>query len=198
MGITHRIFGFGALFFALPLNLPAQGNLVANGITFNGVNTGAGFATTVLQSATSGDYGVVFLNPQATTIFAFSTTADQGVRTFLVFANNPISVQAIVANSYPELTFPNVYSFPNGATFILGFFTGSTSPVNGIYNDPLIGWGQFRNVNGSITFLGGALEYGGGGIYAGTQTIIPVPEPGTIALAAAGGALALVVRRKGV
>jgi hypothetical protein len=128
----------------------------------------------------------------------FSPIADEGVRTFLVSANDPISVQPITANSYPELTFPNTYSFPNGSTFFLGFFTGSTMPVNGIYSDPLFGWGQYRNVNGAITFLGGALEYGGGGIYVGTQTIIPVPEPTAICMIGVGGLALLLGRaRKG-
>jgi hypothetical protein len=38
--------------------------------------------------------------------------------------------------------------------------------------------------------IDGALEYGGAGIIAGTQTIIqPVPEPSDLALAALGGLL---------
>jgi hypothetical protein len=40
----------------------------------------------------------------------------------------------------------------------------------------------------------GALEYGGAGIYAGTQNIIPVPEPSELALGALG-ALLLGFRR---
>ena len=174
----------------------AQGYLVADGITFNGINGGIGFTTRVLQSPTSGDYGVVFLNPVGGNSFLFATTADQGIRTFLVSANDPISLQSITASSYPELAYPNTYSFPNGSTFFLGFFTGSTMPENGIYADPLFGWGQFRNVNGAITFLGGALEYGGGGIYAGTQTIIPVPEPTVLGLAGLGLAFVLGRTRK--
>ncbi len=34
------------------------------------------------------------------------------------------------------------------------------------------------NNQGVIQLQEGALEYQGGGIYAGTQNIIPVPEPG--------------------
>jgi len=34
--------------------------------------------------------------------------------------------------------------------------------------------------------LDAALEVGGGGIYVGTQTIIPIPEPGIFSLSAFG------------
>ena len=181
-----RAFGILVIVFATSFHAAGQGYLVANGISFGG-NAGFGFTVTVLQSPTSGDYGVVFLYPKGGNNYDFSTTLDQGIRAFVVSANDPISVQSITANSYPELTYPNTYFFPNGSTFFLGFFTGSTYPVNGIYSDPLIGWGQFRSVNNTITFLGGALEYGGGGIYAGTQTIIPVPEPAAVCLLGVGG-----------
>ena len=175
-----------------PMRLRAQGYIVANGITFFGGNN----TVTVLQSPTSGDYTGFSLVSQNLTRFQFSPFLDEGVRTFLVSANDPINVQAITANSYPELTYPNTYLFPNQTTFYLGFFTGGGYPVNGVYSDPLFGWGQFRNVNGAITFLGGALEYGGGGIYAGTQTIIPVPEPTALCLIGIGVSVFWFGRRK--
>ena len=37
--------------------------------------------------------------------------------------------------------------------------------------------------------LDSAIEYKGGGIYAGTQNIIPVPEPSELAVAALGALL---------
>ena len=60
-------------------------------------------------------------------------------------------------------------------------------PQNGIYNDPLFGWVELVNNQGVIQMLGGALEYGGTGIIAGTQIVIQsVPEPGKLALAGLG------------
>ena len=41
----------------------------------------------------------------------------------------------------------------------------------------MFGWGEFVNDGGAIKMLGGAAEIEGGGIYAGTQIVIPVPEP---------------------
>ena len=173
----------------------AQGYIVADGIAFfGGRNT-----VTVLQSPTNGDYTGFSLFSQNLITFQFSPFLDEGVRTFRVSQNDPITYSSIAANSYPELTYPNTYVFPNQTTFFLGFYTGygpfdGQGNYTGIYTNPLFGWGQFRNVNGAITFLGGALEYGGGGIYTGTQTIIPVPEPAAIGLLGMGG-LAFGLRR---
>ena len=60
------------------------------------------------------------------------------------------------------------------------------APQNGIYADPLFGWVELENVGGTIELLNGAIEYQGGEIYAGTQTIIPVPEPSALGLVALG------------
>ena len=104
----------------------------------------------------------------------------------MVSLNNPISQQAIVTSSYPELTFPNNYVFNEGSPFYVGLYTGETLPQNGIYDDPLFGWARLVNNQGVIQMLDSALEYKGGGIYAGTQNIIPVPEPSELELAALG------------
>lgn len=176
-----------------PVRSLAQGYIVANGVSFNSI----GATVRVIQNPDNGDYTGFSLISQSLITFQFSPFLDQGVRTFRVSQNDPITYAAIAAGSYPELIYVNslnTYVFPNQTTFYLGFYTGSTYPVNGIYADPLFGWGQFRNVNGAITFLGGALEYGGGGIYAGTQTIIPVPEPTVACLIGVGG-LAFALRR---
>ena len=44
--------------------------------------------------------------------------------------------------------------------------------------------------------LGSALEYGGDGVYAGTQNIVPTPEPSEFALVALGTLLVGFGRRK--
>jgi hypothetical protein len=43
------------------------------------------------------------------------------------------------------------------------------------------------NNQGAIELLHSALEIQGGGIYAGTTSIIPTPEPGALCLTALGG-----------
>jgi hypothetical protein len=130
-----------------------------------------------------------------TILFQFSPFADEGVRTFLVSSNQPISLQPILANSYTELTYPNSYVFGNGFIFYLAFYTGNTYPQNGIYADPLFGWAEYVNNNGVIQMLNSALEYAGGGIYAGTQNII-VPEPSTFGLFGLAALLFVLCRRR--
>ena len=97
--------------------------------------------------------------------------------------------------SYPELTYPNSYTFNVGTPFYVGLYSGASiappfppyPPY--IYTDPVFGWAELENVNGTIEVLDSALEYQGGGIFAGTQNIIPTPEPGTLALLGAGAIL---------
>ena len=168
------------------LRLHSQGYIVANGVTYAGNTPGLGTEIHVLQNPTNGDYTGFTLPPRIGNRFLFNPLLDEGVRTFLVSSNDPISLQPIMANSYSELTYPNTYVLANGSTFYLGFYTGNSFPQNGIYSDPLFGWGRFVNNNGVIQLLDSALEYQGGGIYAGTQNIIPIPEPSAIALTAFG------------
>ena len=166
--------------------LYSQGYIVPNGI---GASSGVGmFNLGVIQNPSNGDYTGFVLESQNATAFLFSPALDEGVRTFMVSPNDPISWQPILANSYPELTFANSYTFENGVPFYLGLYTGynpytSGGTCTGIYTDPLFGWARLININGTIQLLGSALGYGGGGIYAGTQTIIPIPEPSVLGLA---------------
>jgi hypothetical protein len=102
-------------------------------------------------------------------------------------------LESIQSSSYLELGAPAV--FADGVPFYVGLYTGlnfappypPNPPVN--YLDPVYGWAELENVNGAIEMLDSALEYQGGGIYAGTQTIIPVPEPSVFALTALCGLL---------
>jgi len=124
----------------------------------------------------------------AESIFSFDPGApDEGVRTFFASQNDPISLEPIQAGAYTELVLGNYYGFDPGVPFYLGFYTGhiNAAPPGG-YSDPLFGWGEFVNNQGVIQMLDSALEVEGGGIYAGTQTIIPIPEPGVISLLACG------------
>jgi hypothetical protein len=103
--------------------------------------------------------------------------------------------------NYPELTFPNTYAFTGGVPFYLGFYTGyrpfdSQGTYTGIYENPVFGWGRFVNNAGVIQLLDSGLEIEGGGIYAGTLNIIPIPEPSTISLWLLGGGMAVWLRRK--
>ena len=59
---------------------------------------------------------------------------------------------------------------------------------------PMHGWAQLKNNGGTIQLLDSALAYGADGIYAGTRTLITIPEPSTLLLSVAG-ALLLGFRR---
>jgi hypothetical protein len=131
--------------------------------------------------------------PAANT-FTFSPVFDISVRVFFVSVNDPVSLQPILSQSYTELLFANNYVFANGVPFYVGLYTGTQYATDGIYPDPLFGWAELENVNGTIELLDSALEYQGGGIYAGTENIIPVPEPSEFALGTLG-ALLLGFRR---
>ena len=102
--------------------------------------------------------------------------------------NAPVTAQAILSGAYTEITYPNSYIFNSGIPFYVGLYTGNMSyyPPNGIYSDPLFGWAKLVNNQGVIQLLDSAIEYQGGGIYAGTQTIIPVPEPSSVTLLGIG------------
>jgi hypothetical protein len=126
-----------------------------------------------------------------TNTFLYESVLDIGVRVFLVSPNDPISLQPILAQSYTELGLQPTYVFANGVPFYVGLYTGNMtySPPDRIYTDPLFGWAELENVGGTIQLLNGALEYQGGGIYAGTQNILPTPEPGIFGLSALGALL---------
>ena len=109
------------------------------------------------------------------------------MRVFLVASIQPISLPPILANSYTELTYPNNYVFQDSSPFYVGLYTGETFSQNGIYSDPLFGWARLVNNQGGIQLLDSALAYKTGGIYAGTQILIP--EPSGLALAVLGALL---------
>ena len=165
----------------------SQGYIVPNGVTFSSFQAGLGYGINVMHDPANLYYTGFYLNPTGGNTFQFDPLVDVGVRTFLVSANDPINLQAITSDSYTELT-PGNYTFANGIPFYVGLYTGNVAfaPPNGIYDDPLFGWAELENINGTIEFLGGAEEYQGGGILTGTQTIQPVPEPAGLALMAIG------------
>jgi hypothetical protein len=184
------------------LNINAQGYIVQNGVETNSFpgeinvwNPGTQ-ATTFLFNPLSKQQPTVYTN-----VFGFSEPVTIGVRVFLVSPNDPISLQPILSGTWTELGYASSYVFAAGVPFYVGLYTGSniappyppTQPYT--YLDPVFGWAELENVNGTIQVLNSALEYGGAGIYAGTQTIIqPVPEPSMLALSGLGGLL-LVCRR---
>jgi len=192
--VTTRFLSIIGCLLVGVLHVHSQGYIVPNGVTFNGFD-GHGYSVFVIQNPTNGDYTGFDLDPVGRTppdspyinTYLFDPIADEGVRTFLVSANDHISLQPILANSYTELTYPNSYVFEDGSPFYVGFYTGYNpwdphGNYTGIYTDPVFGWGEFVNSGGVIQMLSSALEYGGGGIYAGTEDIIGVPEPSIFGL----------------
>jgi hypothetical protein len=194
-----KTLSIAVLLCCIICQLHSQGYIVPNGITYHGFD-GLGYEIQVLQNPTNSNYTGFALVPNGRTppsstyvnTFAFSQFLDEGVRVFLVSANQHISQQAIQSGSYTELLSPNSYVFGSGSPFYLGLYTGETFPQNGIYSDPLFGWARLVNNQGVIEMLDSALVYKAQGILAGTQTIIP--EPSTFSLTALG-ALLLGLRR---
>lgn len=186
---TYKTMTVFIITLGMAFRLHSQGYIVPNGVSYGGYNSLFGSLIEVLQNPTNGNYTGFYLQLQSGNSFQFFPLLDEGVRSFIVSLNDPVSLPAIQAQTYPEIGYTSSYNFVNGVPFYLGFYTGEQFPQNGIYPNPLFGWARLVNNNGVINLLDGALEYGGGGIYAGTQTIIPVPEPGSLGLLTLGGLL---------
>lgn len=123
-----------------------------------------------------------------TNVFTFMEPVTIGVRVFLVSPNDAISLQPIQAQNWAELGNSPSYVFANGVPFYVGLYTGAQiappyppyPPY--LYLDAVFGWAELVNNGRVIQVLDSAVEYGGAGIYAGTRTIIPVPEPSVFGL----------------
>ena len=139
----------------------------------------------VLKNSTNGDFARFILGPgikvvgdEYETIFPYRPVFGESVRTFFASPSDPISQQTIEAGSYSELSMGDYYGFNLDVPFYLGVYTGYTNDIPaGSYSNPVFGWAEFVNHQGVIQLLDSALVMDGGGIYVGTQTIIPVPEP---------------------
>ena len=178
---TAKSLAIIGVLFATMFRLHSQGYIVPSGVTLHPGNT-----VHVIQNPTNVDYTGFILRFQGASQFRFDPFVDEGVRTFLVALNDPISLQPISAGIYPELTNPNDYVFNDGVSFYLGFYTGPswtqfppTDPIE--YADPLFGWAELVNNQGTIELLDSALAYKAQGIFAGTRNLV-VPEPGTMGL----------------
>ena len=172
--------------FGIVLQLHSQGYIVPNGVITNFISGEISVLHNPADPSNGGYTGFYLLPYPAANTFTFEPVFDISVRVFFVSPNDPVSLQPILSQSYTELLFLNNYVFANGVPFYVGLYTGTQYATDGIYPDPLFGWAELENVNGTIYLLNSALEYQGGGIYAGTQTIIPTPEPSELALAALG------------
>jgi hypothetical protein len=170
----------------------SQGYIVPNGVITNYSGAILPSEISVLHDPVNHYYTGFYLTPQGINTFGFDVIVDVSVRVFFVSPNDPISLQPILSQSYAELrAYQNNYVFNEGIPFYVGLYTGNQNfyPPDGIYSDPLFGWAKLVNRQGTIQLLSSALEYGGGGIYAGTQNIIPIPEPSAFSLFALGALL---------
>lgn len=98
-----------SLLFAALLNVHAQGYIVPNGVTYLGLNTFGGYEIRVLQNPTNSDYTGFWLKPAGmtpptvfTNTFSVDYYLDEGVRVFLLSANDPLSLDTILAGDYVE------------------------------------------------------------------------------------------------
>ena len=192
--ITHEIHGQGYIVpngivdnlypGEIDLNWPAQTEV--NGFYFTPVGKTSSFLT-------------------YSNVFRFGEPVTIGVRVFLISSNQPFTLNTIASQNYAEVsssTDPAVPASPtnifsvnipfyvalySGAQFASYYPPGNTNPIT--YTDPVFGWARLVNNQGAIKLLDGALAYQGAGIYAGTQTIIPTPEPSTFCLTALGSLL---------
>ena len=207
MKCFHKRLAAGFCLFIASLQLHAQGYIVPNGVYLGGYEFGFGYRINVTDNP-NGEHTIFSATTQFwlvptniaqpsyyTNIFELQELTDIGVRVFLVDSNDPVSLPPILSQQWPELAISSTYIFQDGVPFYMGVYTGYQfappypphPPLQ--YLGPVFGWIQLVNVRGTIQMLGGALEYGGVGIYAGTQNIINVPEPDSLALLAVGGLL---------
>ena len=201
-------------FFAslISLQLFAQGYIVPNGVVdnlFSGEIDLVWAAATQINGFGFEPVGKTSSGLAFTNIFRFGEPLTIGVRVFSITTNQMFTLDAIRAGVYSEISkstdaaspssptniisvnLPFYVALYSGANFAAYYPSGNTNAIE--YTDPVFGWARLVNNQGVIQLLGGALAYGGAGIYVGTQNIIPVPEPGALALAALGGlGLALV------
>jgi len=191
-----------ALLFGETLSLHLLGSLVPNGVTM--VPYGNYFDIHVVQNPANGDYTTFGFRSESANTFSFTTAVDEGIRVFQLSPNDPVSLQSIQTRSYTELGGAPSYQFADGTVFFVGLYTGYNPWVftdgkliyTGIYTDPVFGWAQLKNNNGTIELLDSALAYGADGIYAGSRDLITIPEPSTLALAALGGLFLGLCRRR--
>ena len=101
-------------FLGTVVRLYSQGYIVAGGVTIYQ----PGNIIHVIQNPSNGDYTGFFLETQSPNTFRFDPFADEGVRTFLVSPNDPITLQAIQTSGYPELLFRTLTSLSRALTFM--------------------------------------------------------------------------------
>jgi hypothetical protein len=192
MGATTRPVDAATVFLKLAVDVdPAPGSsafIVPAGITAlrHGLTPGE-LEIHVIQDPATGDDTCMSFQPQGRDTFGFSYCLDEGVRAFLVSSNAPLSEQTILQGNYPRLQ--QNQAFEPGIPFYVGFYTGRG--FGSTYTNAVFGWGKFVTSDDVVELLDSALEYGGAGIYAGTQTIIPSQETAALNFVSSGKKLRL-------
>ena len=190
----------------------AQGYIVNNGVVTNLFPNEVDLNWPAETQINGFEFAPVGITSGAyTNVFTFGEPATIGVRVFFVNSNQPITLDEIRSNLDSEISnltdpiypanptnvinvnSPFYVALYSGAQLAQFYPSGNTNAVE--YTDPVFGWAQLENVNGRINLLNSALEYQGGGIFAGTQNIISIPEPSELTLGVLG-ALLLGFRRR--
>ncbi|MGI9240688.1 MAG: PEP-CTERM sorting domain-containing protein [Verrucomicrobiales bacterium] len=149
---------------------------------------------TIDQDFASTDFtGFVFNAFGGSTFEYGGSFLDEGVSLFFVDANEAFSESNILGAAFTEVSFGTVYTLPQD--FFLGIRTPALEVDFGPFS-PAYGWAEIQNPGtGELLLVDHAVAYGGQGIFVDTLT--PIPEPNSLALALVGlGFILLKMRRR--
>jgi PEP-CTERM motif len=161
----------------------------------------ANYRFTVYQDQAGTDPTSILVELSGSTLTAITWNVDEEADYYLVPNLAVFTAATIASGQFPPLfVVDHAYSLNVGfGDFYLGINTGQGAS-GGHPNRNVFGWAHFVNDQTGLHMIGNAVTYGNAGIIVGTTTVIPVPEPSTLALAGIGTCLIAfaAVRKKGL